>query len=105
MAITVTTSLGVVSAWKSTIISTSLRRAGPNGARRVICTSLVEQKQNNQSPSLSRQLNTPLLRYSAQASTSTGSSTSTGTGSGNASRTRLSRSQKAASLSVSPIGR
>ena len=105
VAITVTTSLGVVSAWKSTVTSTSFRRAGPKGARRVICASLVEQKQNSQSPSLSRQLNTPLPRYSCAACTSTGNSTSAGTGSGKAPRTRLSRSQKAASLSVSPTGR
>src|SRR5690606_3604581 len=74
------------------------------GARRVISTSLVEQKLNNQSPSLSKQLNTPLSRYSAQTLTSTGSSICTATGSGNARRTRLSRSQNAASLSVSPTG-
>ncbi|MCY1177875.1 hypothetical protein D9M73_182000 [compost metagenome] len=62
MAITVTTSSGVVSAWKSTVTSASLSRAGPNGARRVIQASLLVQKVNSQSPSLSRQLNTPFCR-------------------------------------------
>jgi len=95
----------VVSAWKSTVRSASFNRAGPKGARRVMWASLVEQKQNSQSPSLTRALNTPRVRYSEQACTSTGSSTSTGTGSGKPWRTRLSRSQKAASLSVSPTGR
>jgi hypothetical protein len=36
----------VVSAWKSTGISASVRLAGPKGARRVICASFVEQKLN-----------------------------------------------------------
>ncbi|MCY1457003.1 hypothetical protein D9M71_742600 [compost metagenome] len=66
--------------------------------------SLVEQKLNSQSPSLSRQLNTPFWRNSKQAWTSTGRRISAITGSGKAPRTRFSRLQNAASLSVSPTG-
>ena len=43
VATTVTTSSGVVSAWKSTIMSASIRQALPNGARRVSHDSCVLQ--------------------------------------------------------------
>jgi len=95
VARTVTTSSGVVSAWKFTVSSASLSCAGPNGARRVISASLVLQKLNSHSPLLSRQLKTPLRRYSTQAPSRTGSRLSGGQRSGKSRRMRFSRSQKA----------
>src|SRR5690554_4012272 len=97
-------SLGVVSARKSTLTSASFNVAGPKGARRVMCASLVVQKLNNQSPLLSKQLNTPLLRYSWQAATITGKNCSIQHCCVQAVRKRFNKSQNAASLSVSPTG-
>src|SRR5690606_17096838 len=59
VAITVTTSLGVVCSWTSTTISTSHTSARPNGARRVIQDSLVVHRLNKHSPLLSSRLQTP----------------------------------------------